>query len=333
MRMASLEESLRSLGLTDAQINETFPLREGEEDEVEVDPSDEHAEGNLDTDIYLSPEIEEDDDDDVFDSDQGYEAFVESLNDDDLEEIAQDHDLEEGFIKLASQGVRRVRRKKMKKWLKTSEGRKYMAKKARKQGTSIAKKKRKKHAKILKARGGPKKGRIFRSESMDEYSTLMEELNGLEHALNNDPQERFQEFVTAFNHVSDLGELAAMNIMDEDCEAAKDMLSLTVGADDVLRRMEKMGGTVTRDQDAMLEATLADAMDCVGEVLSAHDMLEGVDDGLLESDGFTNSFSEASDLLRESNGRHSSVLSIWDSSNFVDDSMLETMRRLRDGNR
>ena len=115
MKLERMEESLRRLGMTDEQIDETFPLTESA-DEVEVDPSDNRAEENPDGEGYLSPGLEEEDDGDL-DSDDGisYDAFVESLDDDDLEEIAVDNGLEEGFIKLATAGVRKARRKKMKK--------------------------------------------------------------------------------------------------------------------------------------------------------------------------------------------------------------------------
>ena len=172
---------------------------------------------------------------------------------------------------------------------------------------------------------------MFRESTNDvRFSSLMEDVAELAHALDHDPEDRFGEFATAFNHVADLGELAAMNVMDEDADVAKELLALTVGADDVLRRMEKMGGTVTKDQDAMLEATLADAMDCVGEMMSTHDILEdNDDDGKILSE----SFFDASDGLKGSSADFDEDLSIWDSSTFVEDSMLDQVRRLRDGNR
>lgn len=323
MKYPTLKETLQHLGLTEDAINETFPeLNESAEDEEEVDQStgDEDT-GDLGEIGYLSDdddeELEEAEDED--DDEVDLEEAVDKLTDDELDEIAVDAGLEEGFIKLASVSKRKARRKKMKKWLKTSQGRQYMAKKTRKSKTAVAKKQRKIHAKKLAARGGSKKGKMFRENDIPNAfeSSVLEDIAELANAMDHDPGEQFESFSTAFNGLADLGELAAGSIISENEDVARAFAGVAVGAEAVLREMEKMDGIVTLQNRRMLESTLADAMDNVGTLMSKHNVLEGIDEAFMDN---------ARDIVESS--RVDNELSIWDSSPLVEDAVLDGIRKL-----
>jgi hypothetical protein len=323
MKYPTLKETLQHLGLTEDAINKTFPelqeSEDGEEGEVDQSTGDEDTSdlgeiGYLSDDDDDLEEWDEDDDDDI-----DLEEAVDNLTDDELDEIAVDAGLEEGFIRLASVSKRKARRKKMKKWLKTSQGRQYMAKKTRKNKTAVAKKQRKIHAKKLAARGGPKKGKIFRENDIPDAfeSSVLEDIAELANAMDHDPGEQFESFSTAFNGLADLGELAAGSVISESEDIARAFAGVAVGAEAVLREMEKMGGVVTLKNRRMLESTLADAMDNVGTLMSEHNVLEGIDEAFMDN---------AKDIVESS--RVDNELSIWDSSPLVEDSVLDGIRRL-----
>jgi hypothetical protein len=325
MKHVTLKHTLRNLGLTEDAINETFPeLQEsddGEEGEVDQSTGDNDT-SDLGEIGYLSDDDEDldewaDDDDDVDDID--LEEAVDNLTDEELDEIAVDAGLDEGFIRMASVSKRKARRKKMKKWLKTSQGRKYMSQKTRKGKTAVAKKKRKIHAKKLAARGGPKKGKIFRENDLQNAfeSDVLEDIAELANAMDHDPREQFESFSTAFNGLADLGELAAGSVISEDENVAREFAGVAVGAEAVLREMEKMDGIVTLKDRRMMEATLADAMDNVGTLMAEHNVLDGIDEAFMEN---------ASNIVESS--RVDQELSIWDSSPLVEDSVLDGIRRL-----
>jgi hypothetical protein len=276
MTLRTLEEDLRRMGLSDREIHSSFPsLMEGK-DEDEMDLEDEFSGENEDfeEDAYLSDMTGgEDDEDGTSDS------FIESLSDDVLDVIAEEQGLGEGFVKLAQAGVRKKRRRKMKKWLKTAAGQRYMMKKLRMSKSSAGKMKQEKYRRRSKARGGPRKG--YRMEDMggDSTSALMESISELASSLDHDDEGRFDEYVEAFNHIADLGEVAYMNLIDEDEDAAKDVLNLSLAAEKVLKKMEDMDGSLTEEEDVMLEETLADAMESVGEYMEKYDLFEGSGEG------------------------------------------------------
>jgi hypothetical protein len=319
MTLRTLEEDLRRMGLSDREIHSSFPsLTEGK-DEDEMDLEDEFSDENEDfeEDAYLSDMAGGEDDEEG-----ASDSFIESLSDDVLDEIAEEQGLGEGFVKLAQVGTRKKRRRKMKKWLKTAAGQRYMMKKLRMSKSSAGKMKQKKYRRRSKARGGPRRGYRMEGSEGDSTSALMESISELATSLDHDDEGRFDEYVEAFNHIADLGEVSYLNLVDEDEDAAKDVLNLSLAAEKVLKKMEDMDGSLTSEEDAMLEETLADAMESVGEYMEQYGLFEGEDSDGEEDDldfdeedeelgeGFdfdvsdrTKSFFLAAEELREARGR------------------------------
>jgi hypothetical protein len=122
----------------------------------------------------------------------------------------------------------------------------------------------------------------------------------------------FDEYVTAFNHIADLGELSAIKVFDEDEDAAVDLISLSLGAEQMLKLMEDMGGALDEDEEAMLEEVLADAMEDVFTLMEEYglfieddedeDDLEEEEDIDDEDDYEGNPFLDAAAALREAKG-------------------------------
>ena len=111
--------------------------------------------------------------------------------------------------------------------------------------------------------------------SVSIQEALLESINDLAQSIDHDPTGRFDEYVTAFNHIADLGELGAMKIMDEDEEAACDVIRVALEAEDVLKTMEEMDGALTVEEDEILEGILADAMEDVATTLETYGLFEG----------------------------------------------------------
>jgi hypothetical protein len=260
--MMKARDMFRAWGMTDGKIEAVLPCLQ----EEDVD--------DLDMDTYLS-DIDEDDDD-GFEADEldEYDEYVDSLSDEEID------DLFEGFGRISTpKTVRRAKGKERRKWLKTAGGRKYMQHQNQARRTTGYKIKQKKHQKKVKARGGTKKGYIFR-ESLrggpEMGKSLLENVMEIAEAIDRDPEARFEEFATAFNRIADLGELAAMRLMEEEDgeDAALDVLDLSLAAENVLKNMEEMDGTLSDEEDRELEETLADAMDSVGEYMSRYGLLD-----------------------------------------------------------
>lgn len=200
----------------------------------------------------------------------------------------------EGFQRLKSLMARISQRKKNKLYRKTSSGRQAYKRQLMKSKTSSYKRKEKIHNRKLRAAGGPRKGQRFLTTAVESVGAqegliimsnkLLESVERLARAVNRDGSKAFREFVEAFNHVADIGELGAMKLLDEDEDAASDVIELSLRAESVLKRMETMGGTLTEEQESMLEATLADAMDMAGDLLSEHNLIESMDDDSDEED-------------------------------------------------
>jgi hypothetical protein len=316
MSYPRLSDSLQKLGLTESEINDTFPGLLESQDKGEVDSSD-NAEVPTG---YLSDESDDNPDHDDL------EEYIDSLDDDTLEEmieeLAEALGLEEGFIRLKSASKRRAARKKMKKWLKTGAGRAYARKKTRVAKTAMYKKKQKKHEKKLAARGGSRMNKIFREaeadESKSEAKNMLESIIQLEESLEHDPVEDFELFAKSFNGIADIGELTAASVLESNEEQANLLATIAVGAENVLRYMEGLGGEVRSDERHILEATLADAIDYVGQLLAKENLLEGVG---------KDAISRMEDIVTKEDLDES--LSIWDAPGSVTESVLQGIRKLQ----
>lgn len=335
MVLQTLEESLLSLGLSMEEIRQTFPAGEEEvvdglyEDDAATEVgyiSDEvtGSEGDGDDPFAYLESPNDDDDSDVADDDQDdddLDAYIESLSDDDvdamLDEIFESFGMEEGFIRLRPVSKRKVARKKMKKWLKTSAGRAYARDKKRTSKTAVAKKKQKKHAAKLAARGGPIRGKMFREAASDEQIAL-ESMLELQDAVDNDPEENFHLFARSFNALADVGELIAGSMLESNDDGARVFAAVAVGAEEVLRRMEALGESVYRDDREILEATLAEAVDCVGTLISKHDIVN-VDTGAISA--------RLADAVDAENVDES--LSIWAVPESVSDTVMENILKIQ----
>lgn len=196
--------------------------------------------------------------------------------------------VDEGYVKLRSLAVRKKAAKAARLRRKSGAGKAEYLNQLRLARSSMAKTKKRKHYKLVMARGGPKKGHRFMTASVEDpgkgleimSEKLLESVMQLAEAIDRDPQERFDEYVEAFNHIADIGELAAMQLMEDDEEAARDILNLSLAAESVLKYMEGLGGSLEEDEDAELEETLAEAMESVGDYMAEYGFLvEGSEDG------------------------------------------------------
>lgn len=200
--------------------------------------------------------------------------------------LSEEGSVEEGFVKLRPLAVRRKAAKAAKIRRRSGSGKQAYLHQLKMAKTGVAKQKRKKHYKLLKARGGPKKGSRMMTASFDNpgkglkimSEKLMQNIMQLAEAIDRDPEDRFDEYAEAFNHIADIGELAAIQLMDVDEEAAKDVLNLSLAAESVLKHMESLDGALTEEEDADLEETLQDAMESVGEYMTEYGLITEEDE-------------------------------------------------------
>jgi len=320
MAVRPLEEDFQRLGLSQDEIRASLhnmgrPL--GEMAEADLSDGSEEEEDEDFEESYLSDLIGHDDDEaEDFDemSEEDYFEFVDNLSDEELDRLLENSEMFEAkFIKLTPLGTRKTARRKRKKWLKTAAGQAYARKQMQKRKRPAFKKQAKKQRIRRKRAGGARKGYMMRAgvENPSEgkeaiHEDLMESLTDLAESIEREPVSRFDEYVTAFNALADLGELGAAKIMDEDEDAAMDVLNLSLQAEEVLKLMEDMGGALDEDEDEVLEEALAQLMELAGELVEEYGLLlededeeEYEDEELEEDEEEINPFLEAAASLRE----------------------------------
>jgi len=272
MSIKPLEEDFRRMGLSNNEIRES--MRHMVSEKTEADLLSEDQEEDFGDDVYLSDLVDEMEEE--LDSDPSEE--------DELEEDA----LLEKLVRL-HKGTAKQRRQ-AKQYYKRNKSKINRAMK-RKRRTGAYKRHQAKLNKMSK--GGVRTRRVV-SHREDPgagrpsmHEDLLNELNVLAEAIDREPRSRFDEFVEAFNHIADLGEMAAMQVMDEDEEAAMELLSVSLKADAILKEMEDLGNALSLEEDEELEATLAEAMEEVGLLFEEHGMLAMLseDDEESEEDG------------------------------------------------
>jgi len=259
MGIRTLEEDFRRMGLSDNEIRASLTNMLGES-----------AEADSDQDV-TEEDFEED----------GYLGDVVDM----LAEKKMQH--RAGTKKKAKGSVHKVRTHKTKS-SKKMYNRSYRAKHRSEQeafAKTPAMRAKRAASRARLAKMGPAKHgqrRRLGTDTGDMYDSsvsiqeaLLESINDLAQSIDHDPTGRFDEYVTAFNHIADLGELGAMKIMDEDEEAACDVIRVALEAEDVLKAMEEMDGALTVEEDEILEGILADAMEDVATTLETYGLFEG----------------------------------------------------------
>ncbi len=168
-------------------------------------------------------------------------------------------------------GKKKIQAKKYRKSASGKRSAKKQAMQRKRPGVKkIAAKRRKKLSKL----GGAKKGFIRQLPASTEWEgtglseSLMENIQTLAEAVDRDEGGRFDEYVEAFNHIADLGELLTINYhgIDEE-ELAEEAADLAIAAEEMLEGMEDLDGVVSLEDDAMLEANLHVAMELVSAEL------------------------------------------------------------------
>lgn len=283
MTVKPLEEDLRRMGLGPNEIRESLRHIGGR---AEADLLGEDAEEDFEDDVYLSDMVDEDEE---------------------LDEVkaTRTHKMR-GSAKTDSAAYERTHK------TQRAQARKRRARDPRVQAAD----KRRKAAGPAK----PHMRRSFMKRTSDVedpgaglptmHESLMDELGVLAESIEREPVSRFNEYVEAFNHIADLGEMAAMEFLDEDDEAAAELLGLSLRAESILKEMEEMGGALDAEEDAELEATLADAMEDVGILWDKYGLLaededpeddEDEDEELEEDEIYDgeNPFLDAASSLRE----------------------------------
>jgi hypothetical protein len=299
MTVRTLEEDFRRMGLSDNEIHDSLVNMHGvlgESKEVDVE-EDDLDEGDFEEaylgDLMGDVEDDDDDDDDDEDEDAVTEAYIR---------------MKKGTSKdrRASKKYYRAHKSKIRRGL------------AKRKKTSAYKTRKKKLARM--SRGGARTRRVVSdvedtSEGMGNmHESLMGELGELAESIERDPISRFDEYVEAFNHIADLGELVAMRLLDEDEDDALELLSISLKAENMLKIMEGMDGVLDAEDDEILESSLADAMEEVGTLLEEFGLLEedddfedeidedDDDDEEIGDDEDVNPFLDAADALREAKG-------------------------------
>ena len=198
--------------------------------------------------------------------------------DDELDDFEVE-DVDALNIVEAMKKIKKLRGKEKMKavWYRRSAmGKKSAKKQARLHRLGSYKKKAAKRRKKLARAGGPKKGfrRVVSSRDYEGGSlteALIENLQELSESVDYDGGERFDQYVEAFNHIADLGELMALryNEMGEE-DLAEDVIGIAILAEEVLEEMEDFGGVVDLDEDENLEEALSEAMEIVGDQLAEY---------------------------------------------------------------
>lgn len=183
----------------------------------------------------------------------------------------------------ALRGKKKISAKRYRRSAAGKQAARKSAKARRRPGAKrLASKRRKKLAKM----GGAKKGfaRVLpglraSDESMTMRQALIENLKSLEEAVERDPVSRFDEYVEAFNHIADLGEVLTLRCHEAgEEEMAEDMVLVALMAEAVLEDMEELNGALDSEIDEDLEEVLASAMEAVSEALEDFSVLEEDDE-------------------------------------------------------
>ena len=284
MTLKLLEEDFRRMGFSPAEICESMPHVSGSDEEAYFVDEDEEEDFE---DVYLSDMVDE------TDSDMGEGAYQKTH-------------------KMSSKAKRAAKlwrkqnpgsvRKSNKKQAKRRHKPAYKAQMARIKPGTIGKSTGRRRVIKVSDVANPGGGLPAMNEE------LLQELSVLAESIRHEPVSRFDEFVEAFNHIADLGEMTAMNMMEEDEDGARELLSVSLKAEAVLKDMEDMDGALDADEDRMLEATLADALQDVGELFESYGLLDEDDwdeDEDLEEEYFDsdNPFLAAAASLKEAKGK------------------------------
>lgn len=164
---------------------------------------------------------------------------------------------------------------------------------------------RKKTAKKMGKLGPAKKG-FRRVQSWTDYDgkgdemreDILENLSILAEAIDKDPTDRFNEFVEAFNHIADIGEILTIRYHEMgETELAEDAIELATNAEAMLESMEELGGALTLEEDADLEEALAEALEETAAYMSEFEsLMEDEDED--EDDEMDEDEDDVSDILR-----------------------------------
>jgi len=250
MTVRSLEEEFRAMGMSDAEtlrsLGNMGMLQESSDDEDFED-------------------FEDYDDDDDYD-DYDYDDY----DDDELDESAR---------RTRTHKTSAANKRKSRKYYKANKM-EILRHRKRRAKSSAGKRAAKMLARMPK--GGAHVRRVVSSREMPAdglHESIMDSLGHLAESIEKDPCSRFDEYVEAFNHIADLGEIMAVNVVqeDNDMDAADDIIEMTVNAEDVLEMMEDFGGALDPEEDALLEEILEDAIEDVTALLEDF----GMDDGYL----------------------------------------------------
>lgn len=251
MKVRPLEEDLRRMGLSNEQIRSSLGsigmLTEGAEADFEDDYSGEEFE-----EAYLGDLVGDDDDDEID------EMKVQRMKKSSSKKKRASRD----YYKSHKGAIGRKRKMQS----RNPAWQRHMAKLARAPKASGSRVRR-----VMSDVDMPEDGHM--SEG------ILDNLAVLAESIDRDPKSRFDEYVEAFNYIADLGEILAMRALEEDeNEAASDVLDLSLGAEEMLKEMEEMGGALTPDEDAYLEEALDDAMEDVEVVLEAFGVVDPEDE-------------------------------------------------------
>lgn len=253
MTMKTLEEDFQKMGLSATEIRESLDVVQEKKADLEAEDSEDDF-GDLDEDDFGYEDEDEDD-----------------LDDEEMDERVQRMKKGSAKSRKASKASYRQNKAKIKRKMKT------------KRKTSKYKRHQAKLSRAPKA-SGVRVRRVF--DDVEDpgngrnslHESLMDELNVLGESLEREPASRFDEYVEAFNHIADLGELAAMRVMEEDEDAAADLVSVSLDATSVLEQMEEMGGALSSEEDDMLEEALEEALTDVGEKFELYNLLNEDED-------------------------------------------------------
>lgn len=246
MTLKSLREDFQQMGLSENRVNESMRNLLGEDFEQEINK-----------------------DDDTLDDDE--------LEDDDPLAI-----IERRKRLKRKTGKEKIAGKKQRRSASGKRSAKKAAMARKRPGAKrAAAKRRVKLAKMGKAKKGYRRmvsSKEFEGNSL--HASLMENIQSLVEAVEIDPVERFDEYLEAFNHVADLGELLCLKYhgMDED-ELANEALDVTLAAEAIIEGMEGLEGVVDAEDDATLEEALERAMDVVEDEMEGYnEIMEGLDE-------------------------------------------------------
>jgi len=162
-------------------------------------------------------------------------------------------------------------------------------------------KRKKRQAKMPPAKKGYRRVQSwfnYDGEGDEMREDILENLSILAEAIDKDPTDRFNEFVEAFNHIADIGEILTLRYheMGEE-DMAEDAIQLATSAEGILEQMEELGGALTLEADAALEQALAEAMEDTAEYMSDFEELAEEYEDLDEEDFDEDEDDEPSDIL------------------------------------